>query len=254
MMWVRIGWLLAMGAAMTLWVRRDAEQYRRFKAVEDSAGRRAFYGRWTAQSFAMLVGASLITLRLANELSAPFEFPAAFGPARAALGDGGPGRASLPGLTIGLVVGMTASIVLAAVMRRRRVRDRAAPMIGDVEPLLPRDGREALAALPLCLNAGFSEELFFRCALPVLLVAVAGSWLAAFGISTVAFGLVHAYQGWKGVVATMLAGAVLSALYVASASLPAVMGVHAAIDIVGLILRPTLVRWIAGRLPTARPI
>jgi membrane protease YdiL (CAAX protease family) len=138
---------------------------------------------------------------------------------------------------------------IIAFVQWRRLRRLVLPVMGDVEPLLPRNGRERLIAIPLSLNAGFSEELFFRLALPLLIAHVTGSAVAALAIATVAFGLVHAYQGWKGVAGTALIGGVLMIQYLVHGSLLRVMVIHAAIDLVALLVRPALGEWLARRQP-----
>lgn len=99
------------------------------------------------------------------------------------------------------------------------------------------------------VNAGFSEELLFRLALPLLLYRMTHSLEAALGIAIVCFGLAHGYQGWKGILGTMLAGALLTLYYLSHGSLVRVMLAHALIDIVALIVRPVLTNWLARRFP-----
>ena len=241
---LEIGWLLALAAGLVVWTVRDMREYREFRAVEDSRARCRFYLRWTWQSFVLLVGASLVSMWLADALAAPFAFPAAFAPAHAWLNP--PGEPTGDAM-LGMLIGMAISLTVVGFIQYRRIKGLLNPVLGDVEPLIPRNGREMLAAVPLSLNAGFSEELFFRCALPLLLLHVTGSLALSLAVSIAAFGLIHAYQGWKGIAATTLAGAVLTLLYLSSGSLLRVVLLHAAIDLVALIVRPALTRWIASR-------
>jgi uncharacterized protein len=243
-------WVAAMTAGMIGWVRHDARAYARFKTVTDSAERRGFYWRWTIQSFAVLIGASAVSLWLAGAWQSPFRFPVAFAPAHAWLT---PPAAASDGSTdtmVGMAIGMTLGLGAVAFVQYRRWRTMTAPVIGDIEPLLPRNRREMLAVLPLSLNAGFSEELFFRLALPLLLHHLTDSLPLALGVSAVAFGLAHAYQGWKGVLATGAVGCLLTAMYLSHGSLLRVMIVHALIDVVALIVRPALSRLLAARRTT----
>ena len=83
--------------------------------------------------------------------------------------------------------------------------------------------------------------------LPLLLLHLTGSLWIAFGVAGVCFGLAHAYQGWKGVLATMMAGGVLTLIYLSHGSLLRVMLIHAAIDIVALLVRPAITEWLARR-------
>uniref|UniRef100_UPI0025E23585 hypothetical protein n=1 Tax=uncultured Brevundimonas sp. TaxID=213418 RepID=UPI0025E23585 len=78
-------WLTGMLAGMAWWVKRDAEAYRRFQALTLTRDRQRVYWRWIAQSFAVLVGASLISLWLVGGLSPFSPFPSAFDQAHQAL-------------------------------------------------------------------------------------------------------------------------------------------------------------------------
>lgn len=119
-------------------------------------------------------------------------------------------------------------------------------IVGDVDAMIPRNRREMLFALPLCLNAGFSEELFFRLALPLLIANVTGSVGVGLVASAVIFGLIHAYQGWRGVIATTVAGFFLAFVYLKSGSLIHPMVLHALIDVLALIVRPALAARLGG--------
>lgn len=238
-------WLTGMLAGMAWWVKRDAEAYRRFQALTLTRDRQRVYWRWIAQSFAVLVGASLISLWLVGGLSPFSPFPSAFDQAHQALrspqADGS--AESMAGMAVGFAIGMGALLF----MQWRRIRKMLKPVAVPADALLPRNRREAMIAAVLSLNAGFSEELFFRLALPLLLLHLTGSLWIAFGVAGVCFGLAHAYQGWKGVLATMMAGGVLTLIYLSHGSLLRVMLIHAAIDIVALVVRPAITDWLARR-------
>nr|WP_246346552.1 CPBP family intramembrane glutamic endopeptidase [Sphingomonas endophytica] len=99
----------------------------------------------------------------------------------------------------------------------------------------------------LAIVAGVTEELFFRLLLPLLIAIVSGSALLGFAGTTAAFGYAHRYQGWRGVIGTVIAGVLLALVYLVSGRLWAAMLVHAAIDLNGLVLRPMLAgRWLAS--------
>ena len=238
-------WLTGMLAGMAWWVKRDSEAYRRFQMLNDTKERQRVYWRWIVQSFAVLVGASVISLWLVDGLAPLSTFPEAFGPAHQALrspeADGS--AESLTGMTVGFALGLG----LLLFMQWRRIRKMLKPAAGPADALLPRNRREAVIVTVLSLNAGFSEELFFRLALPLLLLHLTGSLWIAFGVAGVCFGLAHAYQGWKGVLATMMAGGVLTLIYLSHGSLLRVMLIHAAIDIVALLVRPAITEWLARR-------
>lgn len=238
-------WVFAMMLLGVWWVRHDMRAYRRFASLHGTASRQRIYWLWIAQSFAILVGASLVSLWLAGGLS-PFDsFPQAFAPAHQALA----AREQTPSgeALLGMALGMTLSASIVIALQWRRIRKLLSQVPGPADALIPRNRSEAAIALVLSLNAGFSEELFFRLALPLLLFQLTHSLEIAFGLSVVLFGLVHAYQGWKGVAATMAAGAVLSLYYLSHGSLLRVIIVHSTIDVIALLVRPLILNLIARR-------
>nr|WP_302849127.1 CPBP family intramembrane glutamic endopeptidase [Sphingobium sp. AS12] len=105
---------------------------------------------------------------------------------------------------------------------------------------MPRNRSEILSAIPMAISAGVVEELFFRLALPLLAAQVTGSALAGFAIACVAFALVHLYQGWKGMVFVFVAGVWFAWLYLGSGSLLKLILLHILIDLVALVVRPTI--------------
>jgi len=231
-------WLAAVLLGLAMWTVRGNREYEAFKRLVDERQRARCYLRWTAQSFALLTGASVVTLIMLGRPSAPFAMPADFAVLASAFAHGAPGESA--DTMLGFAVGAAASLGLLALLYYYRLRRVVDAVAGDIEPLLPRTALERLCALPLCLNAGFSEELFFRLALPLLVAQVTGSAAAGFALALVAFGLAHAYQGWKGVLATTLLGGLFTVQYLAGMSLLWLMAIHAIIDLVGLIVRPLI--------------
>lgn len=106
--------------------------------------------------------------------------------------------------------------------------------------LLPRSGRERTAFAGLSLAAGIGEEVAYRgYAIPLLAVALGPA--AAVGVSAVAFGVMHAYQGALGVVRTTALGALLGSAFLASGSLWAPVLAHTALDMLaGIVLADRL--------------
>jgi uncharacterized protein len=236
----QIVWLGLLAVGAVLWTVNDTRQYRELQQATETKARQAFFWRWTVQSFVFLCGASVVTLwmvgRLEHAMALPVEF-AALAPERLAAARPVPNS---PDRTIGMTVGFAMATAVMLVWWMRRLRALTTPVVGDVAALIPRTVGERWAALALSINAGFSEELFFRLALPLLLASVTGSVAAGIGLSIVAFGLIHWYQGWRGVLATMFLGGLLTLVYITSGSLLRVMVTHALIDVVGLLVRPML--------------
>lgn len=247
-------WLVAVLIGLAAWTVRDKREYAVFKTVQTSEARRAFYRRWTWQSFVFLVGGTAATLFILDAGDALFGVPSALAGISEALAprddpaEAGGDRAA--GFAVGVVIGL----VVLVIVQLRRIRTMIEPVTGDIEPLLPRNRAEMIAALPLCINASISEELFFRIALPLLITHVTGSATIGLAGAVLLFGLIHAYQGWKGVVATTIAGAVLTLIYLRSGSIVQPIVFHALMDIVALIIRPWLSARLAGRSGAASAI
>lgn len=114
--------------------------------------------------------------------------------------------------------------------------------------LLPRTRAERFAFVGLALLAGLAEEFAFRGFSYQLLRAATGSALIAAVVTTLGFGLGHAYQGVVATIRTTLAGAILVIPVVLMGALLPSMVAHAALDILtGLGTLPLLADW--GMLP-----
>jgi membrane protease YdiL (CAAX protease family) len=107
--------------------------------------------------------------------------------------------------------------------------------------LLPRTAREKGVFGGLSFIAGFGEEIAYRGFALAWAVQLLGSPSAAIGLTSLAFGLLHAYQGVVGVVRTGLLGALYAASVVGTGNLwPAILS-HIAVDLLaGLVLADTL--------------
>jgi membrane protease YdiL (CAAX protease family) len=233
--------VVALGG-IALLVRRDVEAYRRFKLITDSKARQRQFRVWIAVTFTLFVGYTLLSLALLGRLFQLNQLPPEFAPAWATLGGGAAiAGGQIGGLAIGMAIGGGLAAMIATIARRRKTADRrSARQLGDFAALMPRNRAELAHAAILSINAGLSEELFFRLALPLLFVLVIGNVWVAFALAAIVFGLAHLYQGVVGVVATTAVGVLLTAFYLASGSIWVAVLVHAAIDLVGLVLRPLL--------------
>ncbi len=244
MMMIATSWLAVVLAGMAWWTVRDRREYAAFKLVEDSVARRAFYRRWTWQSFVLLVGATVVTLAILGAGDALFRIPPVLGGIADALASSDDAADATGDRRKGFLMGAAIGISILVIVQVRRAKKMMSPVIGDVEPLIPRNRAEMLAALPLCINAGLSEELFFRLALPLLIAHVTGFAVVGLAAAAMLFGLIHAYQGWKGVLATTVVGGMLTLVYLKSGSIVQPIMLHALMDVVALIVRP----WISGRI------
>ncbi len=224
---------------LAVWVLADGAEYRKFKAFTTTEERQRAYRRWIAVSFVLFGLGSLATLALLGRVSAVAHFPAELAPSHDVLRRfAGDGHDFLTGAGIAAAGAVVGATLLQLVLAKRQV------MLGDIDALLPRNACERWLGAALSLNAGFSEELFFRLTLPLLLVNVIGDLPLACGAAIVIFGLVHAYQGWIGVLATTIIGALFMALYVWTGNIWIPMIVHAALDMRTLVLQS----WISEKI------
>ncbi len=125
-------------------------------------------------------------------------------------------------------------VALLALLVTLGLRTRAAawltPFYGKYSFLMPKSRGQLAFAWVVSVSAGFWEELAYRAFLLFYLSAFLGEgWAVA--VSSLIFGLTHGYQGWRGIIGTALAGALLAAIYLATGSLLLVMWMHATYDI-----------------------
>jgi uncharacterized protein len=235
--------LLLILAALAWWAYLDTDAYRAFRLVEDSAKRRAFYRQWTWIPFVALGLGGLALLGLTGSLDALWRMPPEFAALRPTFEAGKSANANNANFLVGVMIGLIcAGLVLGIALGiwARRIRKLTMPVVGDIEPLLPRNGAEIACAIPMAINAGVTEELFFRLALPLLAAQVTGSGLAGFAIACAAFALVHWYQGWKGMLVVFAFGIFFAGLYLLSGSLLLPMLVHVLVDLIALVVRPAI--------------
>lgn len=243
-MGITLVWMTIMVVGGTWWVRRDITAYAWFKTQSDTVVRQRFYGRWFVESLVAFVVASTVSLWLAGGLWPFTGFPDVFAPANRLLQSSGH---KSDGQWLPMALGLSIGIAISVTIQWRRLKTMMSPSGGLDQALIPRNRREGVLALLLSLNAGFSEELFFRLALPMLLFHVTNSLVVSFSVSMLCFGLAHAHYGWKGIVATTAIGGLLTFYYLNHGSLLRVMIAHATIDVLAFFVRPAIADWIATR-------
>ena len=235
--------LLLLSVAVLAWfVRHDASEYAAFKRLPDTADRQRSYRKWVLKSFLCFFGTCIVSLLILRALPSLITLPPEFIPLAARLGAVMPTTAMLDkSFLIGIAIGAMLIGTLLAVLMAKKLKTSHATL-GDIEPLMPRNSAETGWTALLSLNAGLSEECFFRLLLPLLLTGLLHNPLWAFAISTILFGLVHFYQGVVGVVMTALVGAVMAGLYLWTGDLWIAIAAHAGLDLFGLVVRPTFMR------------
>jgi membrane protease YdiL (CAAX protease family) len=235
--------LLVFSVAVLWWfVRSDASRYAAFSRTTDTAERLRYYRLWVLKSFLSFFGTSIVSLLILRQLPSLITLPAGFIPLAARLGAEMPTTGLLDkNFLIGFAIAATVVGILLSVLLAKKLKTSHATL-GDVEPLIPRNGAETGWAALLSINAGLSEECFFRLLLPLLLAGLLHNPLLAFAIATVLFGLVHLSHGVVGAVMTMLLGVVMAGLYLWTGDIWIAVAAHAGLDLLALVVRPTFMR------------
>jgi len=228
---VRASLVLVAFAALHMRRRFTIADYNDFKSLTDTVARQRFFRSRLWKSALMLGVASLFGLLVVGRLDALWTMPPEFA--------GVPASTSRYFEPAFLPVLITL-VGLAISGRPRGGGRRKARYVCDIEALLPWNNAERFWAVLLSLDAGVSEELFFRLLVPLLLVIITKQAGFAFVATCVLFGLGHAYQGRAGIVGATVAGLLLTLVYIASGSIWWAVAWHAAIDLNALILRPLL--------------
>lgn len=129
---------------------------------------------------------------------------------------------------IGLAVVACGVMILASLPPWR---DAVATQARRVARWLPRDRRERLQWVVLCLIIGVTEEITWRGVQFALLLRLLGSWLPAALVGALMFGVVHVVQGLRWMYIAAAFAMVLQGLVWATGSLYLAMIIHAATDI-----------------------
>jgi membrane protease YdiL (CAAX protease family) len=141
---------------------------------------------------------------------------------------------------IGVFAILAQVIYLAIVSRNADKLTEIKKQIGDLANLAPQTPREDRLFDMVAITAGVCEEILYRGLLLATLVSLVGTWPAV-AITSLIFGLGHAYQGISGIAKTGLVGLVLAWFTVSSGSLYIAIVLHAVIDLTsGRIMRRAL--------------
>lgn len=147
-----------------------------------------------------------------------------------------PGSAELIGWTAAVTAGaLLGNLIISRSAARLRLRESRLTY-----HLMPRTGRERRLFVGVSASAGFCEELTYHGFLLAGLTGWLGDgWWAAV-VANLAFGVLHGYQGYVGVVRAGLMGYVLSLPVIMGAGLWPAMAAH---FLINLLLGFGLWRW-----------
>lgn len=237
--------LLAMAAFTVDNVLNGRKRHARFKGLETTAERQLAFKRRIYKSFLKYGIFSLLGLILLGRINAIWQFPPEYAAFRFRLF---PHFLGLPSgdtqiliqifcleIMMGIVIG---SVLLPVITFLKK--SRKALILGDVQSLLPRNIQEMKWGALVSANAGVSEELYFRLLMPLAIYNLSGNLLLAFAVSSLVFGIVHAYQGLIGVAATLIAGLLFCGVFILSGNLLFAMALHALIDLRALVISPAI--------------
>jgi len=120
---------------------------------------------------------------------------------------------------------------------------------------LPENGSEMRYWIPISILAGITEEWAYRGVACALLIRMTGSVVLSVLFCSVAFGLGHAFQGWRAVGGSALLAVALQMVAFQCESLNLVIAIHAAYDlIIGIIAMRVLALDSAIVVPTPEPV
>lgn len=158
------------------------------------------------------------------------------------------------GVATGIAAGAFIGLALRPLLVARSAKAAAAlrKSFGQLEAILPRDGRQLRWGLVVSVFAGVFEEIAYR----GYLMAYFGAWFGPWGAlaaSSLLFGMAHLYQGRWGVPVTTLLGALFGWLYIETGSLLLPILLHAAVDISAMVTAWLVLRAAAAPHPETAP-
>ncbi len=101
--------------------------------------------------------------------------------------------------------------------------------LGDIAYALPRTRREYIFSNFVSMTAGIVEEIIYRGFVIWVLALFMPLWAAAI-VSSLAFGVAHAYQGWEGVLKTGALGGLFAVIYLVTGTIWIPVLLHAVLD------------------------
>lgn len=220
--------------------KRSFAAFLRAEKVDGEPARLRFYRSWILQGCTTAALAIALVLALPGVGLADIGFRASdlarldrFG-----LSGGDMGASTIAGMITGAAVTV---VGLRFLMRRQAKNGKSTTpaQLVAIQPMLPRTGRGRWGWAALSLSAGVTEEITYR-GLVVLTLAVAlpaqTPTAVIVVVAAIVFGAAHWYQGRAGMLATGLAGAALTMLYLGTGSLLVPMILHTLIDLRALLL------------------
>jgi membrane protease YdiL (CAAX protease family) len=158
---------------------------------------------------------------------------------------------SAPWRTVAIAVILSALLCInqwASLRRLARLpEDQRGFMYRFTGRIMPHSSLEALAFTALACTAGLSEEFLYRGFLFAVFVrAFANSafpvLIAAAVVSSALFAIGHLYQGWRGIITTLVVGILFCVVRIWSGNLVSPVAAHIAADLLAGLYAPRLFR------------
>ena len=140
------------------------------------------------------------------------------------------GVKALIGWVLAIAIAVALLLQTRSVLRSSESMSAVRQELESLRDLIPHNTRESQLFAALSVTAGICEELLYRGFLLAYFESLLGIWLAMV-LSSVAFGLGHAYQGVRGIFKTAGIGLAMAILFVLTGGLWAPMLVHAFVDL-----------------------
>lgn len=151
----------------------------RFKAIDATESRQRLLRSFVIESFLIYGVGSVVCLFLLGRTSAIWAIPPAFADLLSPLRGSSQGGDGWSSAFKGMMIGMIASIAVVPTVftiltvrageEQSEVADRAVKR-QNYDALLPQNASERRWTTLLALNTGLSEELFFRVAVPLVML------------------------------------------------------------------------------------
>lgn len=137
-------------------------------------------------------------------------------------------------LALGVVALVAVTILLTRqrhkIMADEELQQQLRQSLTNVSPMLPATATELKAFYGLSVTAGVCEEILYR-GYVLWYISEVTNVVVGVLLSSLLFGLAHAYQGTRGMVQTGAVGLVLAITYVLSGTLWIPIAMHAFLDI-----------------------
>ncbi len=237
--------------------RKDKNEFLKFQALTRTEDRQQFFKKWIIESLAFYGLASIVILFIIGEASALFQLPDFLHDISQSLAFTNDEdkfyKSLLKGFLLSIVplllIGTPIATLVVTYLQHKNNNSAQPPNEAEMDTrnldyLIPRNSKERLWTSLLSINAGFSEELFFRLLAPILIFSITGNATIAILASVIWFGLAHYYQGITGIIVTSIVGLILFYVYISTQSIWLTMLVHAVVDLNSLALGPWFKEWL----------